>query len=87
MPRALLPTTLDRRGEQQRLLHRPRAGAGLLLFRGGARSALGAQAADQGRGAADGGEFRQAAGAGTLSAWLVKNCAACYTNSLNTMTH
>ena len=33
-----------------------------LYFRGRARSALGGQAAQQGRGAADGGELRQAAG-------------------------
>ncbi len=40
MPRAPLPAALDRRGEQQRLLHRPRrdwAGARLFLLRGRAR--------------------------------------------------
>jgi len=42
---------------------RHRAGARVFLFRGGTRSALGGQAAHQGRGAAAGGELRQAAGA------------------------
>ncbi len=48
------------------MLHRPRqerAGARVLLFRGGTRPALGGQAAHQGRGPADGGELRQVAGA------------------------
>jgi hypothetical protein len=43
-------------------------GARLRLFRGRARSALGGQAAHQGRGAADGVELRQAAGVAARAA-------------------
>jgi hypothetical protein len=41
-----------------------RAKAGVRLFRGGARPAISGQAAHRGRGAADRGEYRQAAGVG-----------------------
>jgi len=55
-----------RRSECGGLLYRPRRhqpGAGLFLFRGKTRSALGDQQADQARGPPHGGELRQAAGA------------------------
>ncbi len=63
---APLSAALDRRREQQCVLHCPRrqrAGARLFLFRGRARSALGGQAAHPRRGPPHGGELRQAAGA------------------------